>query len=77
MKLSPAILVALATVDAANVEFFAVLEREARKRPSLTAKEATCRLCGRPVKEGAARYREPTGDVHAACQERHRARSGL
>lgn len=36
MKLTPAILAALKKVDAAHAEFFAVLDREARKRPSRT-----------------------------------------
>jgi hypothetical protein len=73
MKLSPAILVALAKVDAAHVEFFAVLDREARRRPrpSLAEKEVTCRLCGTPMREGQPRYREPVGDVHADGTRHH------
>lgn len=37
-------------------------------------KPPICRLCGQPIREGDARYREPEGDVHADC--RNKARSG-
>jgi hypothetical protein len=30
----------------------------------------TCRLCGKPILKGEARYREPDGDVHADCRDK-------
>ena len=29
----------------------------------------TCRHCGKPILEGADRYREPAGDVHVECRD--------
>jgi hypothetical protein len=34
----------------------------------------TCRLCGKPIHEGEARYREPGGDVHVDCRDKERRR---
>jgi CheY-like chemotaxis protein len=31
--------------------------------------QPTCRVCGKPIREGDARYRTATGDVHVRCHE--------
>jgi hypothetical protein len=51
MKFTPAIRAALARVDAANAKFFAVLDREARRRPSLAEKEIERRAQASPQRK--------------------------
>jgi hypothetical protein len=34
--------------------------------------DPVCRICAEPIRDGAPRYREPDGDVHADCREKAR-----
>jgi len=80
MKLSPTIRAAITKLDAAHAAFFAALDREARRRPSLSDKQeehVTCRLCGKPLRKGEARYREQASDAHAECREKKAPRPGV
>ncbi len=70
MALSPAIRAAIKQLDAAHADFFAALDREARKTPP--SEEGACRLCGKPIRKGQDRYREPGGDVHPECRDQVR-----
>jgi ssDNA-binding Zn-finger/Zn-ribbon topoisomerase 1 len=39
-------------------------------RPGVADEPALCGVCGKPIREGEARYREFKGDVHADCREK-------
>ena len=46
-----------------------VLWREESVKLGDSRTMAMCRYCGRPIKEGERRYREPAGDVHVDCRD--------
>jgi hypothetical protein len=42
------------------------------ERPGVADEPALCGVCGKPIREGEARYREFAGDVHADCRDKAR-----
>jgi ssDNA-binding Zn-finger/Zn-ribbon topoisomerase 1 len=40
------------------------------ERPSAPEDPAICRICGKPIRDGEARYHDFEGDVHADCREK-------
>jgi hypothetical protein len=39
-------------------------------RPGAPDELAICRICGSPIREGEAHYRDFEGDVHADCRRK-------
>jgi hypothetical protein len=46
------------------------------ERPGAPDEPAICRVCGKPIREGEARYREFEGGVHADCRDKARRERG-